>query len=443
VTFDLWSMNRGWLGSILALAVSLALPGLADACSCMWSPNTCASIREADAVLEATVESIELEIATARSNGTRPPDYARERLVTLRDVKMLKGDLVSVIRTPSDGAACGYEFRAGTRYLIVASRDPAGRVIVFSCGLTRPLAEARALLDYLAGDQATPRQIHVWGNVSAAGLWGNNAYPSVPVPDVAITLSGPHTVTTRTAADGRFSLVGLAPGKYVATARPPSSAPGVDSIQSLEFEVDATKQSCAELPLSALIAGGITGTLVDADGQPVANAFVELKRADDASAGLQGMGSMTDSAGRFAFSNIPAGHFIVGVALTGQPSGRAPFVPARAKTVDGHDVVRVERGASIALRPLVVQPLKEVVVPTVIIRRDGKPPGVTGLNLQMLDIASQYNSRQERTDAEGRINLKLWAGQRYRLTVGRGFDADADLEFVASDRALVITLQRP
>jgi 5-hydroxyisourate hydrolase-like protein (transthyretin family) len=436
-------MDRRLFWSILAFTVSMALPGLADACSCMWSPNNCAAIGEDDIVLEATVESIELEVAPARSAGTSPPDYARERLVKLRDIKMLKGDPVSVIRTPGDGAACGYEFRAGARYLIVANRDPAGRVVVGSCGLTRPLADARALLDYLAGDQATPRRIHVWGNVSAVGLWGNNTYPSVPVPDVAVTLSGPHAVTTRTAADGTFSLVGLPPGKYVATALPPSSAPGLGSIEPLEFEVDATKHSCAELSLSASIKGGITGTVVDAEGQPVANAFVELKRADDASAGLQGMGSTTDSAGRFAFSNIPAGHFIVGVAVTGQPSGLAPFLPARAKTVDGHDVVRFELGAAITLPPLVVQPLNEVVVPTVIIRRDSKPAGMTSLTVQMLDIASQYNSRQERTDAEGRINLRLWAGQRYRVTVGRGFDADAELEFVASDRGLVITLQRP
>jgi hypothetical protein len=43
--------------------------------------------------------------------------------------------------------------------------------------------------------------------------------------------------------------------------------------------------------------------------------------------------------------------------------------------------------------------------------------------------------------ADGRFQLWLLAGQRYRITIGPAFNPDAEMEFVAGNTPLTITLR--
>jgi hypothetical protein len=123
--------------SILAMSCGLAYwPAEAAACVCMLSPLNCAEIGRSDAVLEATVESIQLGAISER--GRFPAGAASltmfsndVHIVTMRDVTALRGEAQATVITAADESSCGYGFQAGLRYLIVAERsgDAAGVVL--------------------------------------------------------------------------------------------------------------------------------------------------------------------------------------------------------------------------------------------------------------------------------------------------------------------------
>ena len=67
----------------------------------------------------------------------------------------------------------GYEFKVGTRYLVVAEASAGGRLAVSRCGLTRPFSEAVGLVDYLRlpVDAGTIPPVRIWGQVTRASRW--------------------------------------------------------------------------------------------------------------------------------------------------------------------------------------------------------------------------------------------------------------------------------
>ena len=134
------------LGTV-AVAVSFAA-ATAWACSCMPYPD---DPREAvqrawdqsDAVLSGEVTGLR-QIAV---EGASP---AIE--VTLDVARRWKGPggAQFKIRTADNSAACGYPFETGAQYLVFASRDAeSGHYSTGLCSLTRPLADARALVGVL------------------------------------------------------------------------------------------------------------------------------------------------------------------------------------------------------------------------------------------------------------------------------------------------------
>lgn len=284
--------------------------------------------------------------------------------------------------------------------------------------------------------------MRVWGKVVADAPWRPNGAEYDPVAQATVTLRGPTTASASTTRDGGFSFVTLAPGRYTASATAPEGA-RLAEIGSVEFEL-ADANACAEIRLQALHAGRIAGTLLDEKKVPVRDAFVQLMPADlhDFFSGGWA-GSTTDAAGRYEFSNVAAGHYVVGVSLTGEPSGLAPFLPARATTQDGRDIIRFEPGDIVTLSPLVVKHLTEVTIPLALVNSSGSPAGMMNLRLEMLDIPGPFRVTPIRTDSDGTVTLRVWAGQRYRVTAGNVADPQGQLEFVAAgDLSLVMQLRR-
>jgi hypothetical protein len=247
--------------------------------------------------------------------------------------------------TAADGAACGYEFQIGMRYLIVADGTTGGYLAVSRCGLTRPLDEATGLVDYLRLSGATGSRppIRVWGRVTRAARWIDFAREYTGVPDVQVTIEGPTRRSMRTGPNGHFVAADLAPGRYRATVTAPSAMP-LGPVEPWDFELGTTPDSaCLELNFVVPIESSISGVVIDERGQPLGGAFVTLHLPDqrDHSQGSAGGGFTTDAQGRYEFKDLPPGRYAIGVGTSRDPAAAT--------------IVSIRLGERLVLRPLIVR----------------------------------------------------------------------------------------
>jgi hypothetical protein len=309
--------------AVAAVATFLIQAPVAEACTCVGPINTCGALTAAASVLEATVDSIRLvplstaPMAPASGAASLSTSSNQVRLVMLRDVSAWRGTASTTVITATDSASCGYEFQIGMRYVIAADRATNGHLAVSRCGLTRPLSEARGLIDYLRLPGATGSRppIRVWGQVRRATRWIDFAREYTGVPDAQVTLEGPTRRSIRTGSDGRFELEDLPPGRYTATVTAPPKMP-LGQARPRDFELGATAASaCLELDFLAPIESSISGVVVDERGQPLGGVFVTLHLPDQAdySHGSAGGGYTTDAQGRYEFKDLPPGRYAIGL----------------------------------------------------------------------------------------------------------------------------------
>lgn len=97
----------------------------------------------------------------------------------------------------------------------------------------------------------------------------------------------------------------------------------------------------------------------------------------------------------------------------GGPSPGTAFAEAHALTATGKTVISLPVGGSV------------VDVTAAMFRESGRV----------------YPESPVKTDADGRLQLRLWLGERYRITIGPRFSPDLEMEFVATNKPLSITLR--
>jgi protocatechuate 3,4-dioxygenase beta subunit len=127
-----------------------------------------------------------------------------------------------------------------------------------------------------------------------------------------------------TDAEGRYEIVGLAPGTWVVTASHPDWSEATASVELKEAP------AAADIRLGR---GGSVGGTVLAAGHPVGGAQVTLAAAGDTGfrggAGMMGGGeqsALSDEGGRFRFDRLGPGRYTVGAALRDQSSAPAEAV---------------------------------------------------------------------------------------------------------------------
>jgi len=130
------------------LAVAAQLPSQAHACSCM--PQT---PRDAFEGAVAVFEGHVVEVQPPPEN-----DGTGQFTVRMKVVRAWKGmeSEEATVTTPANSATCGYNFAAGTSYLVYAGAIE-GKLDVSLCSRTQPIAAAGEDLEAL-GLGATPVQ---------------------------------------------------------------------------------------------------------------------------------------------------------------------------------------------------------------------------------------------------------------------------------------------
>jgi len=122
---------------LLLTALLLAAPAPAYACSCVEGTPPGQALDRSAAVFAGTVLDVDTPALSLLGNSLRPVR------VTFQVNQVWKGEVAEriVIRTAQDSAACGYNFSAGTAYLVYAHQSEDG-LATGLCERTTELANA-------------------------------------------------------------------------------------------------------------------------------------------------------------------------------------------------------------------------------------------------------------------------------------------------------------
>ncbi len=434
-------------GILLVLLITMWHPSTVVACSCLVGPETCPAASTGDAVFEGTVASIDINTRT-RPDGS----YTfGPRAVHLRDVKALRGPAVDMVMTGNGDADCGYDFRIGTRYVIVGYRKAEdGRMWTGICAKTQPLDQAGGLREYIQSLSAPSRGGRLWGTIATQRPWalpgdaGRTEPESRPVAAVHVTITGPIERMTTTASNGQFSFDALPAGEYAVSVELPDGRT-VD-VRPPRVTMRDEPYACTVLDILAPSATHVEGVVRYDDGTAAAGVSVDLVAAEGTPTDqFLGVGASTDRDGRYTIPNLPPGRYLVGVGAIGGPSRAAAFALTYGRSAHGEVVIEVpEDGDSILVAPIVVRRLIPVRARGTVVRADHSP--APGLEVTAAVIGERGAVRglvRAETAADGGFTLDLFADTQYRIAFSRRGRLVHSVEIVASDESLVITLPIP
>jgi hypothetical protein len=313
-----------WRVLVLVAALALAPAEDARACSCVSSGPPCQEAWSVDAVFSGTVHSIQV------GQTTDPRGVAETAVVRFTvDEPFINvaGRSVDVTVTPM--STCAYRFQTGRKYLIYARKLESGVLSTSICSRTRPIEEAAEDLRYLRSNPSSAKGARIYGTVTE---WRRDPAEEKPVdygPMAGLTVTvGGATVRREivTDAHGRNEIRDLPAGRFLFALVPPA---GFDA-RGLEYELEIQDaRACRQMDFNLSPIAAASGSVVDAQGRPVAGLEIDAVAAELAGfnpAPLQ-TPVRTDERGMFRFEDLPPGTYVFGVNLTVPASGRRKGVP--------------------------------------------------------------------------------------------------------------------
>ena len=334
-------MNVRRFGVLAALTLVLSFrAGEARACSCGGPGAPCEAAWRVDAVIAGIVRSVE-----AIDHPELGAPYQSTLVRFEVDRAFVNGSPGIVeLTTGRGGGDCGYQFVAGKRYLVYASKQASGRLSTGICSRTRPLEAAAEDLAYLATVAQQPPGARVSGRVthSRRDPFEEEWIDYGPLENVVLNLRGTSfSRDVSTDKDGRYEFSGVAAGTFTLTLVPPTGFDNGYPEQEIEIR---DGRACSSHDFQLRQIARASGTVVDSRGRPLAGILVDAVAAE--LAGHQPPPYQepvkTDDRGRFEFDDLPPGVYVFGIDLTKpewpppgyKPAGPAVFLPGTAVARD-------------------------------------------------------------------------------------------------------------
>jgi hypothetical protein len=436
-----------------ALLILLGTPLPGSACSCLDVDSPCQAYQSSDVVVAGVVTDIRDDAVDITIDGVKAGSATR-RWIRLRVEEPLKGGAREMTMvTGGGGGDCGYPFSVGGRYLVYASvtepmsvhlnpnqsptppPPPAGVAPgplygVTSCGRTRMLADAE---DDLALVRALVRgrpETRIFGQVDRLvrplGTYEYAIEPAGPMADVVVEARGrDQTLRTRTDDRGTYRFLNPPPGRYQVTVHPPSGFAMFPDGMDATVDVDVKTAACsAEHDVSLEIDGRISGRVIDARGQPVAGGIqVSIVTISSADKGLEDVHSRSEYTqdGRYEFTGLPPGDYLLGVSIAAPPQRRTPYEATYYPGVSDRGRARVFRlsageqltGIDISLP----ERMSEVIITGIIKRADGTSVGTARVELYDARMPSLPLplGPSANTDVQKRFSVPAFRGREYLL----------------------------
>jgi len=412
------------LAGVTALAIWCAATPAAWACSCNGSPGpTCQNAFQVDAVFVGRVVAITdlpADGPPLREGEIRQPRAVR---VDFAEVVAYRGPRTPVLSivTGSASASCGYRFTRGERYVVYArqSTDAAASLETSICSRTRPVAEAAEDLTFLRTlERPAPARARVSGTIThwERDLATGQPLEIGPVPDVLITLLGSSAAFQATTDErGRYEAL-VPPGQYEVNAAVPPPFAALRHPQSLTLP---DPRACFIADFGVHFAGRISGLARHASGEPAAGAAVQVMAASDVgkSGNLQTLRATADAGGRFEFTDVSPGRYVVGIDLTRRIDADLVFPPTyHPGTADAASatVVQLEGGEQRELEPLVLPlPRRPYQLTGTVVFPDGTT--VSGAFVSLSDGLERWRQVAVgiKTESDGAFSIRVHEGLSY------------------------------
>jgi hypothetical protein len=363
-----------------------------------------------------------------------------QRLVRFEVVATFRGDqkAKAEIVTGLGGGDCGYRFNEGETYLVYARRNRQDqRLYTSTCTRTRPLSRAAEDLEYIRNLPYTYAGAVIFGKINKHNYKAKEGEDfSLPVSFADLIIEGESLrIEARTDEQGGYRITGLAPGAYTVKLKVPSgmTSNGARGGAMAEAKADVVEHSCQPVDFYLFPDTRVSGSVVDAIGQPVADLRVEMRGApSDIRRANTFLHAKTNAEGRFEFDELtPPGDYLLGFRILSSsgdeilPYPRTYYPGVAFKSQAG--VISLKEGehrSDIKLR--LPPPLSEYIVQGFVVWSDGRPaPGET-IYLGLLEEGETAALKILRADDRGHFILKVYEGLYYKVSAyPRGASGDA------------------
>lgn len=307
---------------LIVLIGACALLGVfsstANACSCAGPPSPCESYGSAAVVFVGTATGLRAE---PRSNQKQVDWTPRVFKFSVEQSYLGVAGTEIEVSTGSGGGDCGYEFKIGERYLVYAYQSD-NRLATGICTRTKLFAQASDDIAFLGNLSSSAPGATIFGQVRREASPKKDSSPFDA--GVVVKIEGEDVrKEVRPDAEGRFRVSGLPAGKFKVTLQLPetliSSRP--------ERERSVSDRGCASEVFYITDNGRMSGRVSDAEGQPVAGIMISL--VDPAADPKENYVKLdrTDNEGRFNFTGVPAGRYVIAINFNRYPE---PNDPTRA-----------------------------------------------------------------------------------------------------------------
>lgn len=419
-------------GAALFVVLVLA-PARALACSCMAAGPPCQAFGSASAVFVGTVTGARERKAAAKGDeeiNWTPIVFKFTVLQPFLGVEAAEFE----VATGRGGGDCGYGFRKGETYVVYAHEASAGSTPVTGiCTRTRRVAEAADDLEFLRGLAGRGSGVSIGVKVTRA-VESVKAGDSKPVGGLAgakvVVEGGGERREVSTDARGSAQLSGLSPGAYKVRLVLPEEL----TTHKPEQEVTIADRGCATVSYSVSDNGRIGGRVSDTEGRAAAGVLVTLADAEEPeSEHNYARYERTDEEGRYAFSGVPPGRYLLAVNLVRYPQAGdvthaypRTFYPGVAQAAQA-EVIRLGAGESVRDRDLTVPARRaEHVLEGQVVWEDGRPVAKAGISFRDSAYGDPGSNIGLQADEQGRFQIRGYQGQTLLIhaSSGRQFTGD-------------------
>ena len=297
--------------------VLLTIPAMVAACTCGMDSSPCGqSWKTGDVIFVGTVKSKvpldRVEVEGSSFQIGRGYTYYIQVTESLRGPYLAGQELA--IETGYGGGDCGYPFIPGSEYVVYAAGSK--RLGTNICTPTQPKVMAGAVIRQLRALRDQRAIDTLFGTIGTGPLGAGfedllDAKTLANVP-VRVTDSNKREYTTTTDSEGFYSFSSLPPDKYTIQVELPANLSLWQQHAEKPFIVEIKEGANCPVNLFARPDGRIAGTVVNANGKPLAG-FVTIKPEDPKEAEVAnrrgGLPGYTTEDGTFKLFQLSPGRY--------------------------------------------------------------------------------------------------------------------------------------